>query len=228
MKLILKEKQPVIENVESFIFEPDQSFSWQPGQYLHYDFPHQSEDDRGEERYFTNSAAPFEGHIQITTRFDPQHSSSFKHALKNLKIGDSITADGPKGEFTIDDLSKKYVLIAGGIGITPYRSQLVQLDHDGKELNADLLYANRDQNLVFGDELRALEAKHPDFHIKTYIGDKKISKEELAEYATDPQTVFYISGPRPMVETYQHVLADDIGVPEDRVKTDYFPGYQLG
>ena len=228
MKLTLVQRHSEIENVESFIFKPDQDFSWQPGQYLHYIFTHQDEDDRGHERWFTNSAAPFENHIQITTRFDRDHSSSFKHSLKDLKIGDSITADGPKGSFLIEDLSKRHILIAGGIGITPYRSQLAQFDHDGQDIKADLLYANRDDNLVFGDELRSLEAKHPDFHIKTYIGDKKISREELLEYAADPGTIFYISGPRPMVEAYQHILADDIKVPEDRIKTDYFPGYQIG
>lgn len=227
MKLTLKDRRPVIENVESFVFEADQPVKWQAGQYMHYVFPHKDEDDRGEERWFTISAAPFEGRLMLTTRFDAKKSSSFKKALRDLPNGAAIQADGPEGKFTITDLSKKYILIAGGIGITPFRSILAQLDHDGKDIKADLLYANRDQNLVFGDELRALEAKHLDFHIKTYIGDQRIGREELEEYSKDPNTVFYISGPKPMVETYQKTLAD-IGVPEDRVKTDYFPGYQLG
>ena len=226
MKLSLAERKTEIKAVETFIFNTPADFSWQPGQYMHYSFPHQSEDDRGHERYFTISSAPFEKHISITTRFTDDTGSSFKKALLQMQVGQEIEADGPRGSFFIDENAQRHILIAGGIGITPYRAQLLQMDHDGKDINAELLYANRDELFVFDDEFKALEAKHPRFKVKKYVGEQRISEDDLKAFNND-NTVFYISGPRPMVEAYQNSLVS-MGVAEERVKTDYFPGYQLG
>lgn len=227
MKLRFVGKKKQIEGVYTFTFEPGKKVSWMPGQYLHYELPHPGTDDRGIERWFTISAAPFEGRIMLTTRFDGESRSSFKEALLNLKAGDTIEAGEPRGEFLLEPDAKRHILIAGGIGITPYRSQLVQLDHDGKQLNADLLYANRDDNFVFDDELKKLAARHPEFRIRKFVDKQRITEEDLRSYLEDEATVFYISGPRPMVETYQHML-EKLDVDPERIKTDYFPGYQLG
>jgi ferredoxin-NADP reductase len=226
MKLSLIEQKPVQPGVITFLFMPEEPVDWEPGQYMHYVFPHKNEDDRGNERWFTISAAPFEVHLAITTRISDKEGSSFKKALLQLKPGDTVEADGPKGKFILEDANKRHVLIAGGIGITPYRAMLAQMDHDNEPINVELLYANRDDQLIFGDELNAIADKHQNFDIKPYIGDARITPDELQAYM-DKNTLFYISGPKPMVETYQHTLAD-IGVPEDQVKTDYFPGYQMG
>jgi ferredoxin-NADP reductase len=224
MKLKLIERKPLFPDVESFIFESDDTVSWQPGQYMHYVFPHPSEDDRGEERWFTISAPPYQKNITITTRFTDEKSSSFKKALHDMKVGDTIEADGPKGKFVIEDMAKKYVLVSGGIGVTPYRSMLLQFDHDGKMPDIELLYANRDENFVFGDELSALEAKYPNFKIKKFVGDRHIEAADLKPYAEDETKTIYLSGPEPMIEAFEKLL-QDMGVPEDRLKTDFFPGY---
>lgn len=227
MKLRLIQRHPEIGNVESFIWQPDESVSWQPGQYMHYDFPHPAEDSRGQERWFTISSPPYEKNIQITTRFTDEKGSSFKKALKNLKPGDTIEADGPKGKFIIDetDFAKKHILVAGGIGVTPYHSMLMQFDHDGKMPDIELLYANRDENFVFDDEFAALEAKYPNFHVRKFVGDRHIEETDLKPYADDPNTIIYLSGPEPMVEAFEKTVKEDLNVPEDRVKTDFFPGY---
>jgi ferredoxin-NADP reductase len=191
---------------------------------MHYVFPHQNEDDRGHERWFTIAAAPFEKHLQITTRFTEEKSSSFKKALKALKIGDSFEADGPKGKFVITEPAKKHVFVAGGIGITPYRSMLAQMDHDGQDLKVELLYANRDQNFVFGGELERIEKSRQNFHIHKFIGERHIEASDLKPYVDEPETIIYLSGPEPMVEAFEDML-QNMGVPEERLKTDFFPGY---
>lgn len=227
MRLKFLGKKPEIENVYSFIFEPDKKVSWQPGQYLHYELPHPGADDRGVERWFTISAPPYEKHIQLTTRFDQEHSSTFKEALEKLEPGADVEAGEPRGEFLLEPGAARHILIAGGIGVTPYHSMLLQLDHDGQPLNVDLLYANRDQNFVFDNEFQKLVAKHPEFKIRKFVGDQRITEEDLKPYLADESNVFYVSGPRPMVEAYQHLL-EDLDVSPERTKTDYFPGYQLG
>jgi ferredoxin-NADP reductase len=225
MKMKLVERKPLFADVETFYFEPEEPVVWQPGQYMHYVFPHQNQDDRGEERWFTISSPPYEKNISITTRFTEKEGSSFKQALRAMKIGDTIEADGPKGKFVITDPAKKAVLVAGGIGITPYHSMLRQMDHDGQAINADLLYANRDDNFVFGDELAALEAKHSDFHIYKFVGGRRIEEDDFKPYAEDQALTIYLSGPEPMVENYAKTLKEKLGVPEERVMTDDFPGY---
>lgn len=224
MKLKLINRQPVFKDVETFVFKPDEPIDWQPGQYMHYVFPHPSEDSRGEERWFTVSAPPCQKNIAITTRFTDDKGSSFKKALRSMNIGDTIQADGPKGKFIIEDFNKKYILIAGGIGITPYHSMLLQFDHDGRLPDIELLYANRDNNFIFGDELGALASRHPNFHIHKFVGDRRIEVADLKPYTDDEQTIFYVSGPELMVENYAETLKK-MGLPEDRLKTDFFPGY---
>jgi ferredoxin-NADP reductase len=224
MKLTLKEKHPEIAGVKTFIFEPEQPISWQPGQYMHYVLDHSDPDDRGTERWFTIASAPFEKHIQITTRFDGERESSFKRALDAMNPGDTIEADGPKGKFTLQEGEHPNIFIAGGIGITPYRSMLAQLAHDNKTSRIDLLYANRDSNFVFGEELKGIQSENPGFQILEFI-DKHIEEPDLQGYLGDKSAIFYISGPEPMVEAYEE-LFDKLGVEKDRVKTDYFPGYQ--
>ncbi|MBX4191149.1 FAD-dependent oxidoreductase [Candidatus Saccharibacteria bacterium] len=223
LKLI--EKKNLFSDVIIFLFEPETPVQWQPGQYMHYHFDHPEADERGVERWFTISTAPYEINLAITTRIATQKGSSFKQALKELPVGATIKAEGPKGQFVIGDTSKKPILVAGGIGITPYRSMLLQMDHDGKEINVDLLYANRDENFVFGDELKALQAKHPNFKIYKFMGDHHIQEADLKPYADDQDTIIYLSGPEPMIEAFEDTLKENLQVPEDRIKTDFFPGY---
>lgn len=227
MKLQFVGKKKQIENVYTFIFEPNKEVGWQPGQYLHYELPHPGTDDRGIERWFTISAPPYEKQIMLTTRFDTERSSSFKKALRKLEPGQKIKAGEPRGDFLLQPDASRHILIAGGIGVTPYHSMLLQLDHDTKPINVDLLYANRDENFVFDDEFAKLAAKHSEFKIRKFVGDERIVENDLKPYLKDENAIFYVSGPRPMVEVYQHLL-EDLEVNPECIKTDYFPGYKMG
>jgi len=223
MKLTLKEKRPEIEGVKTFIFEPEAPINWQPGQYMHYVLDHPNPDDRGTERYFTIASAPFEKHIQITTRFDGERESSFKQALDAMNPGDQIEADGPRGSFTLREGEHHHVFVAGGIGITPYRSMLAQLEHEGRDVRIDLLYANRDNNFVFGEELKRMQQSHPSFQILEFV-DRRIGEPDFQKYLNYQSAVFYLSGPRSMVEAYEGLMAEQ-GIDKSVVMTDYFPGY---
>jgi ferredoxin-NADP reductase len=223
MKLRLKSRKPEVEGVYTFIFEPEEPISWQAGQYLHYVLQHDNPDNRGMERWFTIASAPFEVFIQITTRFDGEKQSSFKKALLGMEPGGEIEADGPKGSFTLQEGEHHHIFIAGGIGITPFRSMVIQLAHDNQEKKIDLMYANRDNNFVFGEELKAIQQSHPDFRILEFV-DKRIEESDLQNFLQDKSAIYYLSGPRSMVEAYEQLLADK-GVEKTAVMTDYFPGY---
>ena len=225
MKLHFIRKEQEVPGVFSFYFEPPKGLTWTAGQFLHYTFPHPNADDRGIKRWFTISTAPHEKLIRITTRINNDRSSSFKSALMNLEEGDEIEAEDPEGDFIFENSIGCHVFVAGGIGITPFRSILAQLDYENKEAKIDLLYANRDDNLVFGDELNRLKQKHPTLHAHPFIGDNKITLETLRPYIEKDDAIIYISGPEPMVEDFYNQLKA-AGMPEKRIKGDYFPNYR--
>jgi ferredoxin-NADP reductase len=225
MTLTLAKKIQEAPDVTTFVFDPDEPLTWQAGQFLHYTIPQEHADDRGLERWFTISSAPFERQIHITTRH-AEKGSSFKEALFSLPIGATIEADGLEGDFVVDDPSADFVFIAGGIGITPFRSMLAQLDHEGIDIHATLLYANRDDNFVFKAELDAIAAKHPNVTIHYFSADERIDAKAITSRVPNLQIpTFYASGPEPMVETYEKMLAD-MGVPDSHLKRDFFPGYE--
>jgi ferredoxin-NADP reductase len=227
MKLTYKNTNSNVDNVKTYVFQTSEKTSWKPGQFIHYTFPHNDADDRGDERWFTISSAPFEGDIWLTTRVLGKDGSTFKQQLDALSDGETIEVDSPSGDFSVADATKSYVFVAGGIGVTPYRSILKQLDKDGKHINVELLYANRDdQSIIFKDELEALAEKHPNFNITYFIGDNLIDQKALEEYGKRLEDPYYfISGPEPMVEAFETTLSN-MGVDESLIKFDYFPGYE--
>ena len=223
--LSLLEKKPEQGDASSLIFKTDHPISWKPGQFFHYILPHTPVDDRGTERWFTISSSPYDGNIMITTRFVAGRQSSFKKSLHDLALGDTIAADGPEGDFTLDDLSQDYIFIAGGIGVTPFRAILRQLDHDGAKVKVKLLYANRDDNFVFKDELTELAQRNSNLQISYFVDPSKIDEAAIRNTAPDLQVpIYYISGPEPMVDSYKSLLTS-MGVAADKIKTDHFPGY---
>lgn len=226
MKFKLIDKKPAGKGVETFIFEPSESVTWQPGQYMHYVLDHPHPDDRKNERWFTISNPPYEKHPSVTTRFADQNGSSFKNALSHLSLGDEIEADGPKGKFVVEDPAKQYIFIAGGIGITPFRSILLQLAHDQKPINVDLMYANRDDNFIFDDELQKVASSNPSFRIHKFVNPKKIEEADIkavADKLSNPE--YYVSGPEPMVEAFDKMLKG-MGIAEEKIHNDDFPGYE--
>ena len=233
MKLTLIDKRKEAGDATSFILKPEPPaadaapFTWQAGQFLHYTLPHDNPDDRKMERYFTISAAPHEGHIMITTRLLPDASkmSSFKKTLASLPIGGTIEADGPDGDFVIENPAAEFVFIAGGIGITPYRAILLDLDSRGVDIHARLLYSNRNQDFVFKSELDALAQKHKNFTIRYIVDPEKIDEAMIRQEIPDlTKPIVYVSGPEPMTEAFEKWMLA-MGIPEAHLKRDYFPGY---
>lgn len=227
MKLI--ERKPVIPGVESFIFEPAEPLAWKPGQFLHWVLHHEPTDERGSDRWFTVSSAPYEGQVMLTTRFLEDgvdgKQSSFKKALKKLEVGsEMMEVSDVDGDFTIEDPSGEYVFIAGGIGATPFRAIVRELDHDGAEVKATLLYGNRDENASFREEFDEIASRHPAFTV-AYLSGMPIDEAAIRANVPDlAKPTFYVSGPEPMVESLMNVLKG-IGVPENHLKGDWFPGY---
>ena len=224
MQLTLISKKLEARDVTSFIFEPDRPMTWRAGQYLHYVLNHPQPDSRGQERYFSIASAPHEKNIMVTTRL-ADRPSSFKTALQKFEAGAKIEADGLEGDFVVENAAQDFVFLAGGIGITPFRAILLDLDHRRQPIRVQLLYANRIDDFPYKIELETLAAKHRDLRIDYIFSPRRLDEETIRQNVADlAKPIFYISGPEPMVEAFEKLL-QKMGVPKAHLKTDYFPGY---
>ncbi|MBI2011263.1 FAD-dependent oxidoreductase [Candidatus Daviesbacteria bacterium] len=232
MKLKLVNKKEETPGVISFYFASEIPINWTAGQFLYYEISDPKPDDRLTRRYFSISSAPFEKLIRLTTKFVPGDGSTFKKDLLNLKIGDLVEARGPSGDFILEDTNeqssptdKDYVFIAGGIGITPFHSIILDLNYKNLPINITLLYANRDQNILFKNDLEGIAKSHPEFKIYYVLDPQRIDANIIKQYIPDIlKPIYYVSGPEPMVEAMEKIVYE-MGVPKEQVKRDYFPGY---
>lgn len=226
--LILAAKKEIAPNVMSFWFTSQSRNKFLPGQFWEWTLPHQKTDQRGVRRFFTIASSPTENQILLTTRFSSM-GSSFKTALKNLMPGEKIAVLNLGGDFVLP-ISKphlKLAFLAGGIGITPFRSMLkfaldLKLDCD-----ITLLYAARSENdLIF---TKLFNNAHTAFGLKTkYLLDdkgEKLDEQTIKKEITDYRDrVFYVSGPEPMVAAVTQTLRT-LKIPARQIKRDFFPGY---
>ncbi len=225
MQFILVEKKIEVAGVESFIFNPAEPLVWKPGQYAHYRLPHEAADERGVERWFTIASAPYEHKVMITTRLTAERGSSFKKALLALKVGDTIESDYVDGDFTAEDPAQEYVFVAGGIGITPFHSILKEADHAQVQLHATLIYANRDANVPYKSELEAFQKNNPHLVVHYLTAPERIDEQVIKKFVPElTKPIFYLSGPEAMVKSLAEVIKA-MGVAENKIKLDDFPGY---
>jgi ferredoxin-NADP reductase len=238
-KLILKleDVNKIAENTYDFIFSPDRKLNFKPGQYLEWTLQHEKMDNRGMRRYFTIASSPTEKDIIMGVKFYDK-PSSYKQSLISLKAGEIIVASQLSGDFILPkDTNKKLLFIAGGIGITPFRSIIKYLIDTNEKRDIVLFYSNKSFNDIAYKEIFDLAAQKIGTKIIYCLSDQKsmppdwagetgfISKEMIEKYVPDfMERMFYISGPRSMILTFKKVLKD-AGIRKNYIITDFFPGF---
>lgn len=232
--LKLKERIQVTPTVFDFVFSANRSYSFKPGQYLEWTLGHYRPDSRGNRRYFTIASSPTEQNIRLGVKFYNE-PSSFKKALAFMNIGDTLVASQLCGDFTLPTMpNEKLAFIAGGIGITPFRSMTKYLLDKNEKRNIVLFYSNRTaEEAAYKDIFDAASVK---LGIKTIYAVTEgaipewatsgfITKEMIMKEAPDyKERIFYISGPKVMVDAFRKTL-NELGVKRNRIKTDFFPGF---
>jgi ferredoxin-NADP reductase len=222
MILKLLNKENLTDDVWAFRFQPSETLTWTAGQYVRVELPHDNPDAEGVKRWFTNSAAPFEGILQITTRVT---NSTFKQALVRLAEGDELQLiENPDGDFVWRDSDLPVIFIAGGIGVTPFYSILKQRVHDHLPIAVTLIYGSRTEDVPFKDELAQWKAGNTDLKVRYVVGEP-LTAEKLAELEPNlNHSLVYLSGPESMVETLGGRLKAQ-GLPDAQFKHDEFPNY---
>ena len=222
------------DGIYNFIFSASHKIKFKAGQYMEWTLPGVAADSRGNRRYLTIASSPTESDVMFTVKIPPE-SSSFKSRLLEMKPGDQILASQLAGDFTLPkNGGEKLAFIAGGVGITPFRSMLKYFIDNSQPLDIHLFYSvNSPNEVAYRQLLGGAQSQGLKNHIVVskdvpvdwkgltgYIDGKMIS-EQMPDYK---QRYFYVSGPQGFVAAVHQALLK-LDVEHSKIKTDFFPGY---
>jgi ferredoxin-NADP reductase/Na+-translocating ferredoxin:NAD+ oxidoreductase RnfD subunit len=229
-------KVRIAPDMYDFVFPLKKNLSYIPGQYMEWTLPHARPDNRGTRRYFTLASSPTEPELRIGVKiYEP--SSTYKQALLH---GDTSTmvAGQRSGDFVLpDNTTEKLVFLAGGIGITPFRSMLKYLIDTNQKRDITVLYFNRHaEEIVYQDILNQAykrlgvrvyyaltDKEHAPLNWQGALG--RLDATMLQTYVPDAQDrLFYLSGPPTMIDAFE-MLLKSTGIAQHRIKKDFFPGF---
>lgn len=232
MNVVFDHTEDIAHNIKSFWFKPERPVRYTAGQFTEIYLPHDHPDDRGIRRWFTVSSSPTDAMVSITTKHASHRSSTFKEELWKLKPGTPLKLADPMGDFVLPkDKTIPIVFVAGGMGITPMHSMVKYLLDAGENRDIHLIYAvTEEDELAFVPLFKEYGLKFTPI-VKTplekWSGETgSLSVDQILKFAPDDSRYrLYLSGPELMVENFFKELKAK-GFREDRLVTDYFPGYQ--
>jgi ferredoxin-NADP reductase len=189
---------------------------------MEWTLEHEKPDTRGNRRYLSLASSPTEDEVRIGVKVGSP-PSSFKRKLMNLVPGQKIVAGQLIGDFTMPkDMGKKLVFIAGGIGVTPFRSMVKYLIDTNQRRDIVLMYSAKEGDFVYKD---VFDQAHYKLGIKTYYNVGRFQENFIFKEVPDYKNrIFYLSGPKSMVDGFKNTLRQ-LSVANSQIKTDYFPGF---
>ncbi len=217
------------------VFEAARPVRFRAGQYMELDLPHQGADSRGSRRIFSITSAPQRTDAVTFGLRTSEAGSSFKNALLELPASARVTGTVVGGDFLLPrDASVPLLLAAGGIGVTPFMSQLRELAARGEQRDVVLVYVVRDDaEIAFLDELVELGTRVVLFSpggagaaalppTWTRAGEEPTTEMLLAAVPDLTERTVLVSGaPRFIRDLRGHLR----GAGVSRVRTDAFVGY---
>ena len=234
MRATVAEKREVAKGTLFVLFAVENYPDFRPGAYFWVELPERGHtDEKGLRRHISLATSPTErGVVGLATRL---RDTAFKRTLTELEVGDEIQVEEPKGSFLLpEDTSGEYVFVAGGIGITVFRSMLRFIADEGLPYRVTLVYSNRDrESAAFLDELEEIERRADGVRVILTMTDdpgwsgesRQLDADVLAELVGGLEgKTFLVAGPPEMAEA----VADSLtaaGLPEERVLADKFSGY---
>lgn len=200
--------------VRLFRFASWPGFAFVPGQFLMFHF----EDDPKTWRAYSVCSAPGEAAAQFEVAVGMV--GAFSDRLGALKPGEEsgLVVRGPFGKWTWDGTGHA-VLIGGGTGVTPFRAMALL----GKGRFTLFQSAKTDETLLWGEEH---DAWRRNGRVEAIITTKRkrITAEEILGTVKDETAVFYLCGPKTLVEQMRTDLAAG-GVAAERIRTEKWGDY---
>jgi len=235
MRALVKETREVAKGTLLVVLDlQGAEVDFRPGQYFWVELIDPPfTDEKGNRRHISVVTSPTEhGVLGLCTRL---RDSAFKRSLATLEVGDEVEVEEPKGSFVLpDETNVPYVFLAGGIGITVFRSMLRFIRDERLPYEVTLVYSNRDrESTAFLEELVELERELPNFRLILTMTDEEgwegesrrigadLLRDELGDLG---RYRFLVAGPPPMTEAVVEAL-HGAGVAEEQVTADKFSGY---
>ena len=219
-QLVFIESYKESDDVYTFVFEKERDLTWKAGQHGLFSITHKKV--KNPTKPFTIAAAPSENVLKLTMKIN-DNPSEFKKAMLELKQGMTIGMSGPLGSLNVND-EHPTVLIAGGIGITPYRSIIKQIEAEGNgnKKPIHLLYMDSEKKYMFKDEL---DANNDSISI-SYLDSRDDLHQEIDKLSTLYQNngQYLIAGPKSMVDSISSYLQNS-SISKKNIKKDAFHGY---
>jgi NAD(P)H-flavin reductase/ferredoxin len=206
--------------------ELGQAADFVPGQYMELGIP--GTDSR---RAYSMANLPnWDGRLEFLIRLRPGGAFS-TYLAERAKIGDTLIARGPQGDFVLDETSPRpRCLIGGGCGFAPVLSMLRHLgDFQDTQPTHLILGANQEDELILPDEIDAIRAALPHLGVTLSVwrpaadwtGFTGTAADALAFYldscAETPDV--YVCGPPKLLEAVKSV-AQDRGIPPERIMAE--------
>ncbi|KAD3436365.1 oxidoreductase [Arthrobacter yangruifuii] len=230
VRLRLLETRELTPTARELVFQPSRPVRFRAGQYLELSVPHFEPDSRGTRRIFSITTAPSEPDTAAVGLRVADPSSSFKRSLLKMRPGAELTATTVAGDFLLPrDRSKPVLMIASGIGITPFISQLRQVC--GEDRDIVLVYAASSvEELAYAGELQSMDVRvlvctpsDPGIPGWTWLGpglpDEAVLSREIPDISN---RAVYVSGSPGAVAAARKAVR---GAGGRRIRTDPFLGY---
>lgn len=201
--------------------ERPQDLFWESGEHAIFSIP--GKKVKGKKwRGFSIASTSDENIILLGTRTG-KNISSYKDVLLNMSPGELIKVRGPFGWFKVRDDKSPVVFIALGIGVTPIRSLLVDLEGN-YEIDLNLIYSSKDF-YMFKDRIDQIIDEHPNFKIDyTKSIDKTQSSIESQAKKYGNRAQYFISGSSQAIKSVKKQLKS-LGIKSKNIVNDPFFGY---
>jgi ferredoxin-NADP reductase len=233
----LKDRKEVAEGTMAFRFEKPSAWTFKAGQYLDMTLLDPSEtDSEGNVRSFSIASAPHEDTLMVATRM---RDTAFKRVLGTMPFGTAVKIEGPSGDLILqNDSTRAAVFLAGGIGITPFRSIVHWAAKEKLPQRVFLFYSNRrPEDAAFLADVQSLESDNPKYKLiasmtemekshrpwngETGLIDQGMLVRHLKEAASP---IYYIAGPPAMVKDLLEML-HKARIKDDDIRAEEFAGY---
>ncbi|GAY74021.1 FAD-dependent oxidoreductase [Lentilactobacillus kosonis] len=202
-------------------FASDKKFTWRPGTAGMFTLPHQKHTGSGF-RFFSIAAVPSEHTIIIGTRTGKE-PSAYKSVLINLKPGDRVNLRGPIGTFGIKNPDVPAVMIASGVGITPFRAMALSLPGHATRAS-ELIHSSHGFHLFTADFANVANQDENFSYLPVESGKEAQAKilTSIDKFGND--AYYYLSGSSKIVKANKQFLKQN-GISSNRIITDIQIGY---
>jgi ferredoxin-NADP reductase len=230
-------REEIAEDIMAVYFEKPEKFEFLAGQFCLLKVPDIGfQDERGLRRYLSIASSPLEKELMFATRMS---NSAFKRTLKEMPIGNINIIEEPRGVLTLpEDTLISLAFLAGGIGITPFRSMMRYIIEANTGHVVTLFYSNRKpEEAAFLKELQSMADTHKNITViptMTKIEGSSGKWSGLRERISSSMikngfgewrnAIYYIAGPPVMVESMEEILKG-MNIQPDRIRIERFAGY---